>query len=207
MARTPDAVVNGKPRKQITAFIVEANCAGSGDRPPMPVHGPQGDRERRRAVHERARAEREHPLGRREGAQARAHHAQHRAAHAARELRRRRQGDAAGRAHLGESARAVGSAHREARGRGAEDRAHGREHLRDGISRGARRRPRRAREVRHPPRGGDRQDVEHRDRLAHRRRHAADPGRSRLRDGRFAARVAASRRSPSSARCGTSASI
>ena len=28
MARTPDAVVNGKPRKQITAFIVEANTPG-----------------------------------------------------------------------------------------------------------------------------------------------------------------------------------
>jgi alkylation response protein AidB-like acyl-CoA dehydrogenase len=28
MARTPDAVVNGKPRKQITAFIVEANYPG-----------------------------------------------------------------------------------------------------------------------------------------------------------------------------------
>ncbi|PYP79037.1 MAG: acyl-CoA dehydrogenase, partial [Gemmatimonadetes bacterium] len=28
MARTPDAVVNGKPRKQITAFIVEANAPG-----------------------------------------------------------------------------------------------------------------------------------------------------------------------------------
>jgi hypothetical protein len=28
MARTPDAIVNGKPRKQITAFIVEAKWAG-----------------------------------------------------------------------------------------------------------------------------------------------------------------------------------
>ena len=28
MARTPDAVVNGKPRKQITAFIVEATWPG-----------------------------------------------------------------------------------------------------------------------------------------------------------------------------------
>src|SRR5439155_14945039 len=28
MARTPDAVVNGKPRKQITAFIVEASWPG-----------------------------------------------------------------------------------------------------------------------------------------------------------------------------------
>jgi alkylation response protein AidB-like acyl-CoA dehydrogenase len=28
MARTPDVVVNGKPRKQITAFIVEANAPG-----------------------------------------------------------------------------------------------------------------------------------------------------------------------------------
>src|SRR3954469_25637871 len=28
MARTPDIVVNGKPRKQITAFIVEANAPG-----------------------------------------------------------------------------------------------------------------------------------------------------------------------------------
>src|SRR5437763_11390879 len=28
MARTPDAMVNGKPRKQITAFIIEANAPG-----------------------------------------------------------------------------------------------------------------------------------------------------------------------------------
>jgi alkylation response protein AidB-like acyl-CoA dehydrogenase len=29
LARTPDAVVNGRPRKQITAFIVEANAPGA----------------------------------------------------------------------------------------------------------------------------------------------------------------------------------
>ena len=54
MARTPDVVVNGKPRKQITAFIVEANCAGRRGRAPLPLHGPQGDRERRHPLHQRA---------------------------------------------------------------------------------------------------------------------------------------------------------
>ncbi len=115
-------------------------CAGRGGRASLPLHGTQGDRERRHSLHERARAEREHSLGRGEGTQARAHHAEHRSPHAARELRRRRQGDAAGRAHVGERARAVGPADRQARGGRAEARADGGEHLRDGVDRRAHRR-------------------------------------------------------------------
>ena len=79
---------------------------------------------------------------------------------------------------------------------------HGREHVRDGSRRRARRRAGRARQVRHPARGGDREAVEHRDRLAHRRRHAADPRRPRLRDRGLAARArrAADRRRARDAR-------
>ena len=89
----------------------------------LPLHGTQGDRERRHSLHERARAAREHPLGRGEGTQARADHAQHRPPHAAGERRRRQQGAARGVAHVGQRARAVGRADRQARGGRAEDRA------------------------------------------------------------------------------------
>ncbi len=149
---------------------------------------------------------REHSLGRREGAQARADHAQHRAPDAPRERGRRRQGAAAGIAHVGAGARAVGPADRQARSGRAEDRDDGGEHLRDGIDRRPHRRTRRAGGLRHPARGGDREDVQHRARLAHRRRHAADPRRPRLRDGRLAARARRAPDSRSSARCATRAS-
>ena len=43
--------------------------------------------------------------------------------------------------------------------------------------------------LRHPIGGGDREDVQHRARVAHRRRRAADSRRSRLRDGGLAARA------------------
>ena len=44
-------------------------------------------------------------------------------------------------------------------------------------------------QLRHPARSGDRQDVQHGARLAHRRRRAADPRRPRLRDGGLAPRA------------------
>ena len=54
----------------------------------------------------------------------------------------------------------------------------------------------RPRRLRHPPRGGGGQGVEHRPRLGDRRRHDADPRRPRLRDRALARRRAARRRSP-----------
>ena len=137
MARTPDAVVNGKPRKQITAFIVEAKAPGVEVVHKLPLHGAQGDRERRHPLHQREGAAREHPLGRGEGAQARADHAQHRPPHASRQRGRRREGDARGGAQVGRRARAVGAADREARGDRAEDREDGGDDVRDGGGRRA----------------------------------------------------------------------
>ena len=57
MARHPDT-------KKITAFIVEKSLARRRGRHPLPLHGAEGDRERRHPLHERARAEGEPPLGR-----------------------------------------------------------------------------------------------------------------------------------------------
>ena len=90
MARTPDAVVNGKARKQITAFIVEAKAPGVEVVHRCRFMGLKAIENGVIALHERARPGGEHPLGRGEGTQARADHAQHRPPHAARELRRRR---------------------------------------------------------------------------------------------------------------------
>ena len=59
--------------------------AGRRGRAPLPLHGAQGDRERRHSIHQRARSTREHPLGRGPRAQARARHAEHRPPHASRE--------------------------------------------------------------------------------------------------------------------------
>ena len=56
MARTPDAIVNGKPKKQITAFIVETNWPGVEIVHRCALHGAQGDRERRHSLQQRARA-------------------------------------------------------------------------------------------------------------------------------------------------------
>ena len=207
MARTPDAIVNGKPKKQITAFIVETSWPGVEVVHRSRFMGLKAIENGVIRFNNVRVPKREHPLGRREGAQARAHHAQHRSAHASRERGVRREGDAAGRARVGKRARAVGAADRQARGDRAEDRADGGEHLRDGVDRRARERDGGPRRLRHSARGRDREAVEHGGRVAHRRRHAADPRWSRLRDRRLAARRAARRRSRSSARCATSASI
>ena len=51
MARTPDVTdAKGKTRKQITAFIVEAIVSRRRDRASLPIHGTQGDRERRHSI-------------------------------------------------------------------------------------------------------------------------------------------------------------
>src|ERR1043166_4514850 len=71
MARTPDAVVNGKTRKQITAFIGGAGRRGGA---PLPLHGAQGARERRHPLQQRAHPAREHSVGGRQRPQARAEH-------------------------------------------------------------------------------------------------------------------------------------
>ena len=207
MARTPDVDREREAGEADHGVHRRGDDAGRRSRAPLPLHGTQGDRERRHPLHQREGAAREHSLGRGQGAQARAHHAQHRPAHDS-----RRAAPGGGKAMLqviaqvGERARAVGTADRQARGRRAEDRDDGGEHLRDGsVAELATALYERGR-LRHPARGGDREDVQHRSRLAHRRRHAADPRRARLRDGGFAARAAASCRFRSSARCATSAS-
>ena len=63
MARTPSVVVNGKERRQITAFIVEASWPGVDGGAALQLHGAQGDRERGAEVHQRAGAEGERALG------------------------------------------------------------------------------------------------------------------------------------------------
>ncbi len=103
------------------------------------------------------------------------------------------------RARVVERARAVGQADRPARGRHAHDHGHRDPHLRDGVGGEPRDRDVRPRRLRHPPRGGGREGVEHLPRLGDRRRDDADPRRPRLRD-RAVARLARRRsRSRSSA--------
>ena len=72
MARTPDAVVNGKQRKQITAFIVEAAWPGVEVVHRCRFMGLKAIENGVIRFTNVKRAAREHSLGRREGAQARA---------------------------------------------------------------------------------------------------------------------------------------
>ena len=81
----------------------------------------------------------------------------------------------------------MGQADRQARGDRAQDLRHRRHHLRDGGRREPRHRDVRPRRLRHPPRGGGRQGVEHLPR----------PGRSWTRRCRSAAGAATRPRSPS----------
>ena len=163
--------------------------AGRRGRAPLPLHGTQGDLQRRDPLHERPRPSGERPVGRGEGSEARAHDAEHRPAHPPHLVGRSREALSRDLAAMGERARAVGPGDREARRDRAEDRRHGREHVRDGGSGGAVRRDGGSRQLRHPARGGDREAVQLRGRVAHHRRNGADPRRPRLRNRGLAARA------------------
>ena len=76
---------------------------------------------------------------------------------------------------LVERARAVGQAHRQARGDRPQDLGHRGAHVRDGGGGEPGHRDVRPRRLRHPPRGGGGQGVEHRPRLGDRGRDDADP--------------------------------
>ena len=151
-------------------------------RAPLPLHGPAGARQRGDLVHGRAGAGREPDRRRGQGPQDRAHHAQHRAPGDSRRIARQRQAVPRDLPHLGRRARAVGPADRQARGDRPQARRHGGDHLRDGGDDRARLPDGRSRRLRHPPRSGGGEAVEHRAHLGDRRRHDADPRRPRLRD-------------------------
>src|SRR5207247_1079663 len=127
------------------------------------------------------------PVGGGERAEAGATDAEHRPAHPPHLVGRSREALSRDLAAMGERARAVGPGDREARRDRAEDRRHGREHVRDGGSGGAVRRDGGSRQLRHPARGGDREAVQLRGRVAHHRRDGADPRRPRLRNRGLAA--------------------
>ena len=173
MARTPDRML---PERQGAEADHGLHRRGRAPRhhgeATAALHGPQGHRERAHPVHERQGPEGEHPLGRRQGPQARAGHAEHRPAHDPGRVRGHREVRAPGVPPVGRRARAVGRADRQARGHRQQDRPHGGRHVRAGGRGRAVHGALRTRQLRHPPRGRDGQDVEHRDRLAHRRRRA-----------------------------------
>ena len=203
-ARPTRCCLTGRHGKQITAFIVEGTAPGVEVVHRCRFMGLKAIENGVIRFTNVQGAAREHPLGRGQGTQARADHAEHRAPDAAGERgwwRRRRccGSRASGRRRACSGAQPIGKHDAIAQ----QDRSHGGEHVRDGGGRRAVDGAVRARRLRHPPRGGDREDVEHRDGLAHRRRHAADPRRSRLRDGRFAARARRAADRASSARCAT----
>src|SRR2546426_909724 len=185
IARTPSKVVNGKEKRQITAFIVETAWPGVKVEHRCHFMG-LGDLQRRDALHQRPRPRRERAVGGGQGLEAGPDHSQSRAAHAPHLLGRRRQALPRDLPPVGERTSAVGSSHRQARRDRPEDRRHGGEHVRHGSGGRAVRRDGGPRRLRHPSRGRDRQAVQLRGWMAHHRRHRADPGRPRLRDRRLA---------------------
>ena len=90
--------------------------AGREGRVPLPLHGPEGARQRRHQLPGRARAAREPDRRGGQGPEDRAHHAQHRPPDAARRVRRHRQAVPRDRAAAGRTSAAVGRADLEARG-------------------------------------------------------------------------------------------
>ena len=168
--------------KKISAFVVETAWAGREGRAPLPLHGPARARQRGHQLQGRPRAGGE--PDRRGGTrpQDRAHHAQRRPPLDPQRLRGHGQALPRDLPQVGDRARAVGQAGRQARGHRAHDRGHGRAHLRDGVGRQPRHRDVGPRRLRHPPGGGGGQGVEHVPHVGDRGRHHADPRRARLRD-------------------------
>jgi hypothetical protein len=114
MARTPPKLVDGKPKAQITAFIVETGWPGGGDRPPLPFHGIESALQRGHPLPKRLRAARKHPAGGGQRVARGVDHAGHGTIDAARRLRRFVQALSRNFACLGEPARAMGRPHRPA---------------------------------------------------------------------------------------------
>ena len=128
MARDPEDQEDQRLRRR-------DRLAGRQGRVPLPLHGPEGARQRRHQLQGRARAAREPDRRGGQGPEDRAHHAQHRPPDPARGLRRHRQAVPRDRARLVERAHAVGRADLEARGDRAPHRRHGGDHLRHGLDR------------------------------------------------------------------------
>ena len=194
MARDPEDQEDQRLRRR-------DRLAGRQGRVPLPLHGPEGARQRRDQLQGRARAAREPDRRGGQGAEDRAHHAQHRPPDAARRLRRHRQAVPRDRAAAGRTrAQQWGVPIWKHEAVGAPHRRHGGDHVRDGLDLQAGERDGRPRRLRHPPRGRGREGVEH----------GARAGRSststlQIRGGRgyetetLARRAAARRRSRSSA--------
>ena len=178
MARHPDT-------KKISAFIVEKDWPGVEVVLRCHFMGLKAIENGVIRFTERPRPEGEPALGGGAGPEARARDPEHRTADAPGDLRRERQAVPRDLPQVGERARAVGTAGRQARRDRADPGRDGGDGLRDGSRRGSRLRPRGQGGPRHPPGGRGREDVEHGRGVEDRGPHVAGPRRTRLRDGRF----------------------